>query len=159
MNIAVLKTSSAATPPLTARHWIGGEWLDSPRRLDSFNAATGESIGTYADGGEAEAILAIAAARKAFLESDWRHDRRLRAKAINDMADRFEDRIEDLVEFLMLENGKIAEEARFEVSMAAPKLRFYAALALTEALGENPHRRHRSETAKIKLNLDVETFC
>jgi betaine-aldehyde dehydrogenase len=38
----------------------------------------------------------------------------------------------DLVEILALENGKIVDEARFEVAMAAPKLRFYAALALTE---------------------------
>jgi len=48
------------------------------------------------------------------------------------MADRFEARMDDLVEILALENGKVVDEARFEVAMAAPKLRFYAALALTE---------------------------
>jgi len=51
---------------------------------------------------------------------------------LNEIADRFDARADDLIQILSLENGKVANEARFEVSMAAPKLRFYAALALTE---------------------------
>jgi betaine-aldehyde dehydrogenase len=121
-----------ATKQLVARHWIGGDWVDSKTVLDSIDPATGETIGTYANGGAAEAHLAIGIARKVFSESDWAENRRLRAKAINEMADRFEARMDDLVDILALENGKIKEEARFEVAMAAPKLRFYAALALTE---------------------------
>jgi betaine-aldehyde dehydrogenase len=117
---------------LVARHWIGGDWVDSKSVLDSIDPATGETIGTYANGGAEEAHLAISIAKKAFAESDWAENRRLRAKAINEMADRFDARMEDLVEILALENGKIKDEARFEVAMAAPKLRFYAALALTE---------------------------
>ena len=80
---------------LNARHWIGGEWIDSKDRLDSINPATGETIGIYANGGEAEATKAIAIAKQAFLDTDWRDDRRLRAKAINEMADRFEARMPD----------------------------------------------------------------
>lgn len=118
---------------LTARNWIGGEWIDSATRRDSIDPATGETIGTYADGAEAEANQAIAIARKTFLKSEWRGNRRLRAKALNEMADRFEARLDDLVDILCLENGKIAAEARFEVGMVPSKLRFYAALALTEA--------------------------
>ena len=117
---------------LVARHWIGGDWVGSKSTLDSIDPATGETIGTYANGGAEEAHLAIGIAKKAFAESDWSENRRLRAKAINEMADRFEARTDDLVEILALENGKIKDEARFEVEMAAPKLRFYAALALTE---------------------------
>ncbi|WP_419728966.1 aldehyde dehydrogenase family protein [Lichenicola sp.] len=113
--------------------WINGEWVDSPRRLDSIDPATGTVIGSYAEAGAMEAGLAIAAAREAFLSSPWRHDRRLRAKAINELADLFEARTDELVEMLSLENGKIKPEALFEVSMVPPKLRFYAALALTEA--------------------------
>jgi betaine-aldehyde dehydrogenase len=118
--------------PLVARHWIGGEWLDSKNTLNSFNPATGEIIGTYADAGESEALRAIEIALKAFRETDWRDDRRLRAKAINEMADRFEARANDLVEILSLENGKIKPEAKFEVDMVPRKLRFYAALALAD---------------------------
>ncbi len=117
---------------LTARHWIDGEWVDSADRLDSIDPATGKIIGHYANGGAAEALQAVAVARRTFVETEWRENRRLRARALNEMADRFEARSEDLIEILALENGKIVAEARFEVSMAAPKLRFYAALALVD---------------------------
>ena len=115
-----------------ARHWIGGEWTDSQGRGESFDPATGERIGTYADAGAAEAERAIAVALKAFRESAWRGDRRLRAKALNEMADRFEARTDELIDILSLENGKVKGEARFEVEMVPGKLRFYAALALTD---------------------------
>ncbi|HCF7269108.1 TPA: aldehyde dehydrogenase, partial [Pseudomonas aeruginosa] len=45
-----------------ARHWIDGAWLDSAQRGQSFDPASGQPIGTYADGGRAEADAAIAAA-------------------------------------------------------------------------------------------------
>src|SRR5947209_6723562 len=109
-----------------ATHWIDGEWVDGDPRLDSFDPATGSVIGTYADGGEREALAAIAAAHRAFHGSDWRDDRRLRSRALNEIADLFEQRTDDLVEILALENGKVKREARFEVEMVAPKLRFYA---------------------------------
>jgi betaine-aldehyde dehydrogenase len=120
------------TSQLTARHWIDGEWVDARDRADSINPATGEKIGTYTEAGEAEAAGAIAAALRAFRETGWRKDRRLRAKALNEMADRFEARAADLIEILSLENGKIKQEAEFEVSMVPSRLRFYAALALTD---------------------------
>lgn len=117
---------------LHARHWIDGEWIDSAATSDSINPATGGKIGTYTEATEAEAARAIAAAKKAFLETGWRGDRRLRARALNEMADRFEARTEDLVAMLCLENGKVEGEARFEVNMVPAKLRFCAALALTD---------------------------
>ena len=115
-----------------ARHWIGGEWVGSTTSRDSFDPATGTVIGTYADGGEDEANRSIQAAVQAFRTSPWRGDRRLRAKVLNDMADCFEAATDDLVEILSLENGKVKPEARFEVEMVPGKLRFYAALALTD---------------------------
>ena len=117
---------------LTARHWIDGEWVDSLQRADSVDPATGEVIGTYTEAGEAEAKRAIAAAVRVFRNSDWRENRRLRAQVLNAMADRFEARTNDLVKILSLENGKVEAEARFEVTMVPSKLRFYAALTLTD---------------------------
>ena len=117
---------------LSARHWIDGEWVDGGERAQSINPANGEPIGTYTEAGETEAQHAIAAALRAFRETDWRMDRRLRARAINEMADRFEARTDDLVKILCLENGKVEAEARFEVTMVPSKLRFAAALALTD---------------------------
>ena len=87
---------------LQARHWIGGEWRDSDTRLGSINPATGETIGTYAEASEADALLAIDVAFKAFREDAWRKDRRLRACALNEMADRFEAGSDELVEMLSL---------------------------------------------------------
>ena len=71
-----------------AQHWIDGEWVDAGTRADSFDPATGEKIGTYTEAGEVEAQRAIDAAKRAFRETQWRGDRRLRAKALNEMADR-----------------------------------------------------------------------
>jgi betaine-aldehyde dehydrogenase len=113
-------------------HRIGGEWVDSAKRMESINPATGETIGTYTEAGAAEATRAIAAALKAFRETDWRKNRPLRAKVLNDMADRFEARAQDLVELLALENGKVKPEAQFELSMVPSRLRSNAALALAD---------------------------
>jgi len=116
-----------------AQHWIEGQWVEGTGEpAKSINPATGEIIGTYTEATAAEAQRAIAAALKAFRESPWKADRRLRARALNEMADRFEARTDDLVRILSLENGKVDAEARFEVTMVPSKLRFYAALALTD---------------------------
>jgi betaine-aldehyde dehydrogenase len=116
----------------SARHWIDGEWVDGGQAAQSINPANGEVIGTYTEAGEAEAKRAIAAALKVFRDTDWSENRRLRGRVLNEMADRFEARTNDLVQILSLENGKVEAEARFEVGMVASKLRFNAALALTD---------------------------
>ena len=115
-----------------ARHWIGGEWVDGDRHFDSYDPATGDKIGTYAEAGVAEADRAITMALRTFKEGPWRSDRRLRAKVLNEMADAFEAATDELVELLSLENGKVKPEAQFEVRTVPGKLRFYAALALTD---------------------------
>lgn len=96
------------------------------------NPATGEIIGSYAMAGAKEADAAIGAARRAFADPGWRTDRLLRARVLNRMADRFEERAGDLVELLGLENGKTHDQGRLEVAFAPETLRFNAALALTD---------------------------
>jgi betaine-aldehyde dehydrogenase len=54
-----------------ARHCIDGRWLESELVTDSYNPATGELLGRFADGGEAEARAAVDAARRAFAVTDW----------------------------------------------------------------------------------------
>jgi betaine-aldehyde dehydrogenase len=115
-----------------ALNWINNQWVDNKNYKESFDPATGEVIGMYADGGKQESMAAIHAAKKAFKDSEWKINRQLRASVINQLADQFELFHERLVEMLMLENGKVRAEAEFECSLVAPKLRFYAALALTE---------------------------
>lgn len=122
----------ASAPSKLAMHWIDGAWMDSVEHRDSVNPATGEVIGSYAMGTAAEAQRAIDAARRAFLESGWAADRRLRAKVLNRMADRFERGTSDLVDILCRENGKTKSQAELEVAFAPETLRFNAALSLTE---------------------------
>jgi betaine-aldehyde dehydrogenase len=115
-----------------ALNWIDGNWVDSGKHNDSFDPATGDIIGRYADGGEREARAAIAAAKRAFEETSWKEDRLLRQQALHEMADVFAARSEELVETLARENGKLKSHARFEVDMVPHKLRFGAALARTD---------------------------
>lgn len=115
-----------------ALNWINGEWVDSQNHKDSINPATGEVIGKYADGGLKEAQDAIAAAKQAFHKTDWKNNRHLRYKVLNELADQFEAYHKELVDTLSLENGKIKGEAEFEFSLVASKLRYFAAQALTQ---------------------------
>ena len=120
------------TATSVAMHWIDGQWVDSDEHRESVNPATGETIGTYAMGTPEEAERAVAAAKRAFVESGWRTDRALRARVLNRMAERFDERADDLVEILGLENGKVHDQGAFEVDFAPETLRFNAALALTD---------------------------
>ena len=121
-----------STTQTAAKHWIDGQWTDSDEHRESVNPATGEVIGSYAMAGPKEAQSAIEAARRAFADPAWRANRLLRAKVLNRMADRFEERADDLVELLGLENGKTHDQGRLEVAFAPETLRFNAALALTD---------------------------
>ncbi len=115
-----------------ARHYIAGQWAGSGTHRESRNPATGEVLGTYADGGAEEAKSAIRAARNAFDTTDWASDRHARAKALFEMADLLDARRDEFVRLLARENGKILGEAAFEIDLTIPKLRYYAALALTD---------------------------
>ena len=115
-----------------ARHYIDGQWSDSDKRTESRNPATGEVLGTFADGGADEARAAIAAARRAFDNTGWSRDRDLRAKALFEMADLLEKRRDEFITLLARENGKILGEAGFEIALTIPKLRYYGALALAD---------------------------
>ena len=65
---------------------------------------------------------------RVFRDSDWKTNRELRARALNEMADRFEARSAELAEAIAAEIGKILPEAMFEVALAAPGLRYGATL-------------------------------
>jgi betaine-aldehyde dehydrogenase len=109
-----------------AKNWIDGEWVDSRTHALSYNPATGEPIGMYADGGLAEAQQAVAAAWQAFQENAWKSDHALRTKILLAMADGFEARSKDLIQILAREGGKITAEAAMEVNAAPAFLRYWA---------------------------------
>jgi len=115
-----------------AMNWVNGAWVDTAKRSDSYDPATGERIGTYAHAVRADAEVAVQAAVRAFKSTDWKDNRRLRAKVLNQLADRFEARREDLIAILSLENGKVRSEAAFEVDMIPSKFRYWASVVLTD---------------------------
>lgn len=116
-----------------ALNWIDGEWIGSDTIVESINPATYEVIGTYADGNEDTAKAAIAAATRAMRESDWVHDRKLRARVLDKLADAFERNRDELIKILYTENGKIQQDATFEVDLCVPSLRYFASIVRTEA--------------------------
>ncbi|HWE91010.1 MAG TPA: aldehyde dehydrogenase family protein [Pseudonocardiaceae bacterium] len=115
-----------------ARQFINGELVGSKRESSSVSPADGSALGRYADADEDQARQAAAAARAAFASTGWSRDRRLRHQVLNGIADAIERRTDELVSLLARENGKVLAEAGFELSLTVPKLRYYAALALSE---------------------------
>ncbi len=115
-----------------AEHWIDGEWMGSDTVSESFNPATGEVLGLWADGGEDEARAAVAAARRAFDTSLWSRDRSLRHQALSEMADRFDAHAEDLGPLVTKENGKKLPEGMLEATLPGVTLRHAASQALTD---------------------------
>jgi betaine-aldehyde dehydrogenase len=115
-----------------AEHWIDGAWVGSGSVSESINPATGEVLGRWADGGEAEAVAAVAAARRAFESTLWSRDRGLRHRALSEMADRFDAHAEELGRLVTMENGKKLAEGMQEGSLPAVTLRHTASQALTD---------------------------
>jgi betaine-aldehyde dehydrogenase len=115
-----------------ASHWINGEWTTSYTISDSINPATGEVLGAWYDGGEAEAHAAIYAAKEAFESSTWSRDRSLRNRVLIELADRFDARAHELGRLVTEENGKIVREGMFESSSAGAILRYNAGLVHTD---------------------------
>lgn len=118
---------------LSARNWIGGEWITNGPRKTSIDPATYNPIGQYPDDGLNAAKAGTSAALKAFRTSEWAHDHELRARILDEMARSFELNHDRLVDILSLENGKVKPEAEFEVGMIPSKLRYYAATTRLEA--------------------------
>jgi len=114
-----------------ASNLIGGRWQPamSGAAGDSIDPATGERLGRYADGGEADAQAAVDAARRAFESAGWAHDPRLRQLVMLRWADRLETRAEALAALLTLENGKVLAQSRAEIASAVSEIRYYAGLA------------------------------
>jgi betaine-aldehyde dehydrogenase len=133
MSQAVIDALNLKAPavPGDALNWIGGEWVDAKQRSKSFDPATGDQIGTYADASRDDVASAIEIAVRAFHNTDWRENRYLRSKVLNQLAERFEARRDDLIDILSLENGKVRAEAAFEVDMIPSKLRYWASVVLT----------------------------
>ncbi|GGH58452.1 aldehyde dehydrogenase family protein [Rothia aerolata] len=115
-----------------AVHWINGQWVDSGETKESHDPATGEVIGTYVEAGPDEMQQAIDAAQKAFKETDWKDNRRLRNIVLTKLAEAFEQAMPELVEITGLENGKVKSHAEIEFEVVPHTFRVNAGLTLTD---------------------------
>ena len=137
-----------------SKHWIGGEWVRSGTQKNSINPANGKTIGTFHDGGSAEAQAAIDAAKQAFRESPWRHDPMLRSTALSHLADAYQARLKEVIDTLCLENGKTRYEATFEAQFIIRGLRFAAGLA-TQAFGRVMDATPGRQTISLRQPVGV----
>jgi len=100
-------------------HYIGGEWTtgESESTFESVDPATGETLGEFARGTEADAERALAAADDAFEE--WRSLSYIdRAEHLWEIFHELRDRHEELGEIVTRECGKEISEGKADVTEA-----------------------------------------
>ncbi len=98
------------------QNYIDGEWVDSKssRWLDVHNPATDEVIARVPLSSADEVHAAVKAAKDAF--QDWRETTPFtRSRYLFRMKNAMEERFEELAQAIVLEHGKILDEARGEV--------------------------------------------
>ena len=106
-------------------HYIDGQWVTGPTVFPVRNPATGAIIVEIAQGGEAEARLAVEAAAKAF--PGWRAlTAKERSIKVRRWGELMLEHKEPLAELLTREQGKPIAEARGEVAYAASFLEWFA---------------------------------
>ncbi|ESP87860.1 aldehyde dehydrogenase family protein [Candidatus Halobonum tyrrellensis] len=99
--------------------YIDGEWTDGEgtETFDSENPATGESLGTFRRGTEADVDAALAAAEDAF--DEWRELSHIdRAEYLWDIYHELKERHEELGEVVTKECGKEISEGKADVTEA-----------------------------------------
>ncbi len=86
---------------------IDGELVQATggRTYENINPATEEVIGVAADAGPEDIERAIAAARRAFDETDWSRDHSLRARCLRQLHDAFQENLEGLRKSYIAEVG------------------------------------------------------
>lgn len=118
--------------------YINGEWRDSQNKetRNIFNPATGEVIAQAAEGTIEDVKEAIQIAKSTFESGTWSQTPPAeRAAYLFKIAEKIEERAEELAELETLDNGKTLREASFDVADAAACFRYYAGL-ITKPNGE-----------------------
>jgi len=127
--------------------YIDGEWYGETReKRKIINPATGEVIAEAAEGTITDARLAIQAAREAFDHGKWPElSAEERADFLLKIADKIDERHDELAALETMDNGKPLREAGYDVSDAAACFRYYAGLILA------PH----GETYNVPDNMQA----
>lgn len=124
------------------RMLIGGELVDSDRKLDVIDPCTGNAFARVPDAGAAEVERAVAAAKTAF--PAWRDlSPGARGDVLRAMAAKVTENAEELCALLVQETGRPMGLAQFEIlHLATGYLTYYAGLeAVPELIVEDDTRR------------------
>lgn len=129
------------TNVLDLKMYINGEWVNaqSGKVREIVNPANGEVIAKAADGDVEDARRAIEVARRTFDEGEWSGMPAVqRASYLFAIADKLEEKAEEIARLETLDNGKPLREAGFDVADAAACFRYYAGL-ITKPDGQTYH--------------------
>ncbi len=134
MMIAASKTKLSP-----GRLLIDGQWVDTAKKFDTTNPATGEVLTQIAAASADDVDRAVTAARRAFDDrcGPWRKmSASERGRLIWRLADLLEKNIDEFAELETLDNGKPIFESRYvDMPMVIDVLRYYAGWA-TKIHGE-----------------------
>ncbi len=125
-------TVGLPTTPFQGRLLIDGAWAEAQdgARMDRHSPAHDVLVARYARAGEADAIRAIAAARRAFDSGQWPTMKgAARATLLRRVADIILRRKDELALMETLENGKPLHQSASEIAGAADLWQYAATLA------------------------------
>jgi aldehyde dehydrogenase (NAD+) len=101
---------------LEAKNYINGKWVEAKdgRRMESYNPANGELLGTVAKSSAADVEEAVQAARKAF--ATWRkYPAPRRGEILYKVGELLKERKEAIARLMTMEMGKVLTETRGDV--------------------------------------------
>lgn len=116
-----------------AHHYIDGQWVTAVSGNATIgpilNPATSEHVMDFCDGTAVEAQAAVAAARRAFNDTNWKQSPRVRAEVLLTFAANLEARKDEIADWIVKVNGKLRREAIGEIMAGVSELKYYAGLA------------------------------
>lgn len=110
-DLSKIARANSDFPDSPRRLLIDGAWAEaqSGRTFEVRDPSSDRVIGTVAEGASADVDLAVAAARRAFDDSDWSCMKPVdRERLLHRLADLIERDAESLAELEALDNGKSA---------------------------------------------------
>ncbi|MGO3146267.1 MAG: 5-carboxymethyl-2-hydroxymuconate semialdehyde dehydrogenase [Leucobacter sp.] len=121
--------------PDKIRHFIDGKFVDSVdgEELDVLDPVTNETYIKAASGQQADIVLAVAAAKRAFDEGPWPTMLpRERSRILHKVADIVESRDEQVALFESWDSGLPITQAKGQARRAAENFRFFADLVVAQ---------------------------
>jgi len=151
--IAATKTKLSS-----GRLLIDGQWIETSKKFDTVNPATGEVLTQIAAASADDVDRAVQAARRALEDRTgaWRKmSASERGRMIWRIADLLEKNIDEFAELETLDNGKPIFESRYvDMPMVIDVLRYYAGLA-TKIHGETVNTLETAFTYTLREPVGV----